>query len=142
MLYFGKNNKNFKDLWKWSVDKPEIFWSEFWDFSEIIGEKGNEILRKNKIFNKNILFPNAKLNYTENLIQKRNDDLAINFLSEIYESLLITSKGFNFFFSNSFEITYLAFPYSLPIHVTKYSEFLIKLIKSFFLFEKIAAVVN
>ncbi len=77
-----KNNKNFKDLWKWSVDKPEIFWSEFWDFSEIIGEKGNEILRKNKIFNKNVFFPDAKLNYTENLIQKRNDDLAINFLSE------------------------------------------------------------
>ena len=77
-----KNNKNFKDLWKWSVDKPKIFWSEFWDFSEIIGEKGNEILRKNKIFNKNVFFPDAKLNYTENLIQKRNDDLAINFLSE------------------------------------------------------------
>ena len=24
-----KNNKNFKDLWKWTVKEPEIFWSEF-----------------------------------------------------------------------------------------------------------------
>ena len=77
-----KNNRNFKNLWKWTVDEPQIFWSEFWDFSEIIGEKGNTVLKKNKIFNKNVFFPDAKLNYAENLLQKRNDDLAINFLSE------------------------------------------------------------
>ena len=29
-----KNNRNFKNLWKWTVDEPQIFWSEFWDFSE------------------------------------------------------------------------------------------------------------
>ena len=77
-----RNNKNFKNLWKWTVDKPEIFWSEFWEFSKIVGEKGKVILKKDKVFNKNIFFPEARLNYTENLLQKRNDDVAINFLSE------------------------------------------------------------
>ena len=43
-----QNNKNFKNLWKWTVNKPEIFWSEFWDFSKIIGEKGSVVLKKNK----------------------------------------------------------------------------------------------
>ena len=77
-----KNNKNFKDIWRWSVSEPEVFWSEFWDFSKIIGEKGNIVLKKDKIFNKNIFFPEATLNYAENLLKKRNDDSAIEFLSE------------------------------------------------------------
>ena len=34
-------NKNFKDFWKWSVTEPEIFWSKFWDYSKIIGDKVN-----------------------------------------------------------------------------------------------------
>ena len=58
-----KINKNFKDLWKWTVNEPEIFWSEFWDFSQIIGEKGSVVLKKNKTFNKNVFFPEGKLNY-------------------------------------------------------------------------------
>ena len=35
-----KTSNNFKDLWKWSVENPEIFWSKFWDYSKIIGNKG------------------------------------------------------------------------------------------------------
>ena len=88
-----RNNKNFEDLWKWTVNEPEIFWSEFWDFSKIIGNKGNLVLKKNKIFNKNVFFPEAKLNYAENLLQKRNDDLAVNFLSETGIEQEITWKS-------------------------------------------------
>ncbi len=77
-----KSNKNFKDLWSWSVSNPEIFWSKFWDYSKIIGEKGNEVIRKNKIFNKNKFFPDSKINYSENILKKRDKNVAINFLSE------------------------------------------------------------
>ena len=31
---------NFKDIWNWSISNPELFWSKFWDYSEIIGNKG------------------------------------------------------------------------------------------------------
>ena len=27
-----KSNYSFKNLWKWSIDHPEEFWSKFWDF--------------------------------------------------------------------------------------------------------------
>ncbi len=77
-----KSNKNFKDLWSWSVSNPEIFWSKFWDYSKIVGDKGNEIIRKNKIFNKNKFFPDSKINYSENILKKRDKNVAINFLSE------------------------------------------------------------
>ena len=77
-----ESSNNFKDIWQWSVDNPEEFWSNFWDYSEIIGDKGNEIIKKNKVFNKTKFFSDSKLNYAENILRKKSDDLAINFLSE------------------------------------------------------------
>ena len=77
-----KSPKNFKEIWQWSIDNPEEFWSKFWDYSKIIGDKGSEIIKKNKVFNKTKFFSNSKLNYTENILRKKSNELAINFLSE------------------------------------------------------------
>jgi len=77
-----KTSNNFKDLWKWSVENPEIFWSKFWDYSKIIGNKGKETILKDKVFNKTKFFPDSKLNYSENILKKRSDLDAIGFLSE------------------------------------------------------------
>ena len=77
-----KSNYNFKNLWKWSVDHPEEFWSKFWDYSNIIGDKGEEIIKYNKIFNKTKFFPDSKLNYAENILKKKSSEIAISFLSE------------------------------------------------------------
>ena len=63
---------NFKNFWKWSVDHPEEFWSKFWDYSKIIGDKGKEIIKYDKIFNKTKFFPDSKLNYAENILKKKN----------------------------------------------------------------------
>jgi acetoacetyl-CoA synthetase len=76
------SKKNFKNLWEWSVKNPEKFWSKFWDYSKIIGDKGKETIQENKIFNKTKFFPDSKINYTENILKKKNDDTAIHFLSE------------------------------------------------------------
>ena len=77
-----KSKNNFKDIWKWSISNPEIFWSKFWDYSKIIGDKGKIIIKKDKIFNKTKFFPDSKLNYAENILKKKSEDIAINFLSE------------------------------------------------------------
>jgi len=77
-----KTSNNFKDLWKWSVENPKIFWSKFWDYSKIIGDKGKETILKDKVFNKTKFFPDSKLNYSENILKKRSDLNAIGFLSE------------------------------------------------------------
>ena len=77
-----KSNYNFKTLWNWSVDHPEEFWSKFWDYSKIIGDKGKEIIKYNKIFNKTKFFSDSKLNYAENILKKKSSELAISFLSE------------------------------------------------------------
>ena len=77
-----KSNYNFKNLWKWSIDNPEEFWSKFWDYSKIIGDKGKEIIKYNKTFNKTKFFPDSKLNYAENILKKKSSEIAISFLSE------------------------------------------------------------
>ena len=81
--YINFDSKNdFEKIWKWSVSNPEIFWSKFWDFSKIVGDKGKEIIRKDKIFNKTKFFPDSKINYSENILKKKNNEIAVNFLSE------------------------------------------------------------
>ena len=77
-----KSSNNFKEIWQWSIDNPDEFWSKFWDYSKIIGDKGSEIIKKDKVFNKTKFFPDSKLNYSENILKKKSDGIAINFLSE------------------------------------------------------------
>ena len=70
--YINLDSENdFKKIWEWSVSNPEIFWSKFWDYSKIIGDKGKEIIRKDKIFNKTKFFPDSKINYSENILKKK-----------------------------------------------------------------------
>ncbi len=77
-----KSSNNFKEIWQWSIDNPYEFWSKFWDYSKIIGDKGAEVIKKNQVFNKTKFFYDSKLNYAENILKKKSDQLAINFLSE------------------------------------------------------------
>ena len=90
-----KYKANFKHLWEWSINKPESFWSEVWDFTKIKGIKGKKILKKNKIFYKNSFFPDSKLNYAENLLSKQNEEIAVKFLSENNTEKKITWKKLN-----------------------------------------------
>ncbi len=75
-------DETFSNFWRWSINNPENFWNEFWDYSNIIGEKKDLILEKNSIFYKNKFFPNSKINFTENLLVKDTDEIAIFSLKE------------------------------------------------------------
>ena len=90
-----KYNRNFKNLWKWSVNNSETFWTEVWNFTKIKGYKGKKIIKKNKVFFKNNFFPDSKLNYAENLLPKKNNEIAIKFLSENGTEKKITWKKLN-----------------------------------------------
>jgi len=73
---------DFDKIWKWSIKNPEMFWKSIWDFTKIKGKIGNILLEKSDIFYKNKFFPNAELNYAENLLKKNNEEDAIIFKSE------------------------------------------------------------
>ena len=79
--YNFKSNKNYKKLLKWSLQNPNSFWSDIWDFAEVKGVKSlkNKFYKK---FTKNQFLVNSKLNFAENLLVKNNNKKAITFISE------------------------------------------------------------
>ena len=96
---------NFQKFHKWSVNNLEKFWSEYWDFGEIKGDKGSQIISKDKIFHRNKFFKDSKLNFAENLLGKNNDEIAIHSLKEngeheniSWEQLNINVKKLSSFF--------------------------------------------
>ncbi|UCV11878.1 acetoacetate--CoA ligase [Dechloromonas denitrificans] len=72
----------YAELWQWSVDQPEAFWSKIWDFCGAVGEKGSEILVDRDKMPGARWFPQARLNFAENLLQKRDDSDALVFWGE------------------------------------------------------------
>jgi acetoacetyl-CoA synthetase len=82
----------FHDLWKWSVSNPYKFWSEIWDFCEIIGEKGDKVANEATKFWEHRYFPDAKLNFAENLLKKKTDKPALIFWGEEKVRKILTRK--------------------------------------------------
>ena len=77
-----KFNRNYKKLLNWSIKNSPEFWSKFWDFSKIKGNKSNKNFRKSKTFYKNLFLPGSRLNFGENLLSKNNNEKAVTFISE------------------------------------------------------------
>ena len=65
---------------------------KFGIFTKIKGTKGKRIIKKNKVFYKNIFFPESKLNYSENLLPKQNDEIAINFFRKRHKKEITWNK--------------------------------------------------
>ncbi|MBF0412483.1 MAG: acetoacetate--CoA ligase [Desulfamplus sp.] len=80
---YGKSFSDYDGLYQWSVENIEQFWKLMWDFAEI---------RYSKTFDKVIddpkKMPGAKwfegsmLNFAENLLRFRNDNIALIFRGE------------------------------------------------------------
>jgi acetoacetyl-CoA synthetase len=73
---------SFNELWRWSVSDPGSFWNAIWDFGDIIGEKGARISNEAKKFWEHRYFPDAKLNFAENFLKRRDLEPAIIFWGE------------------------------------------------------------
>ena len=73
----NQSDVKYEELWKWSIEKPEKFWDIIWDYSNVLGEKGDILLQDKDKMPGARFFPNAKLNYTENVLKNKNEPLAI-----------------------------------------------------------------
>ena len=73
---------DYDTLWQWSVNDKAAFWNAVWDFTNIIGDKGDTVLvNEDDIVNAQF-FPNARLNYAENLMAQSGDGVAVIFHAE------------------------------------------------------------
>ncbi|MGN6468581.1 MAG: acetoacetate--CoA ligase [Rhizobiaceae bacterium] len=69
-------------LHEWSVENREAFWSLVWDHCGVIGEKGERVLVDGDRMPGAAFFPDARLNFAENLLRKKGAGDAIVFRGE------------------------------------------------------------
>ena len=82
----------YQDIWNWSVNNIESFWSLIWDFTEIKGIKGTKISENLGLMPGAKFFPEARLNYAENLLRTPDDTIAIEEFREDGFSNKLTRK--------------------------------------------------
>ena len=74
---FFLNKKNifkgydYELLHEWSINNKKKFWTEVWNFTSIIGKYKDPVVENENDFINSIFFKNSKLNFSENLIQKK-----------------------------------------------------------------------
>lgn len=73
---------DYQTLHHWSVTEPGTFWSSIWDFCEVIGDKNDPAFIPGKGMLDARFFPNARLNFAENLLRRHDSEDAIVFWSE------------------------------------------------------------
>ncbi len=83
MSTVGKNVQSYADIHAWSVNEPASFWQAVWDFCNVKAEtRGNRAFLPHADITKARFFPDARLNYAENLLRRYDDTDALVFRGE------------------------------------------------------------
>jgi acetoacetyl-CoA synthetase len=78
----GRALDGYDALHAWSVSDPGAFWDLVWDFCGVVGEKGARRLAAADAMQDARFFPDARLNFAENLLRQTGDGDALVFRGE------------------------------------------------------------
>ena len=82
----GTSLKSYKELHAWSVAHPDLFWDQIWDYCGVIGDKGASSGARLLIDGDKMpgakFFPDARINFAENLLRKTGAGDALVFRGE------------------------------------------------------------
>ena len=73
---------DYPSLYGYSVEHPDAFWREVWDFCEVIGERGDRVVVDLHLMPGARFFPDARLNFTENVLRQTGAGDALVFRDE------------------------------------------------------------
>ena len=79
---YYNGDDDFQKLWQWSVDNSPQFWSALWDWHGVIGEKGDRVLIDADQMPGATFFPDAKVNFAENMLRDADDTIAVSAYGE------------------------------------------------------------
>jgi len=98
-LKLGINKKynleleSYSELHLWTINNLDSFWSYVWDDLDIIYSKNySKVLNRSNKMLESSWFQGAKLNFAENLLRHRNQNIAIEFYNENNNKESITYK--------------------------------------------------
>ena len=77
----GAELTDYPGLHRWSIENRDAFWSAVWDEFGVIGEKGGRVLVEDRMPGAKF-FPDARLNFAENLLRRSDEGEAIVFHGE------------------------------------------------------------
>jgi acetoacetyl-CoA synthetase len=72
----------YPEFYRWSVEHSEQFWQSVWEFGGVRGEMGPGVLLDADRMPGAKWFPNARLNFAENLLRRRDEGDAVVFWGE------------------------------------------------------------
>ena len=78
----GRSFAGYADLHRWSIEDRAGFWNLVWDFCEIRGEKGGRVLADGDRMPGASFFPDARLNFAQNLLRRHGGGDALVFRGE------------------------------------------------------------
>ena len=68
----------YPQIHSWSISQPEQFWTAVWDFCGVIAtDRGQRVFAPGDSFQSHRWFPDAKLNFAENLLRYRDERTAL-----------------------------------------------------------------
>jgi len=80
---YGVDTRGYPALYDWSIADPERFWQAVWSFCGVIASsQGRVVLANRDKMPGARWFPEARLNFAENLLRRRDDATAIVFWGE------------------------------------------------------------
>jgi acetoacetyl-CoA synthetase len=80
----GITFRSYDELHRWSVSDVDAFWRHIWQFCDIGGDgPGTTALQRADRFQDSRWFPEARLNFAENLLKRRDNGTAIIAVDEI-----------------------------------------------------------
>ena len=75
---YGANFADYHELREWSVEHPGLFWRAVWEYAEIrASQQPRVVLADADKFPGAKWFPDARLNFAENLLRYRDDKIAL-----------------------------------------------------------------
>ncbi|MBP1886005.1 acetoacetate--CoA ligase [Sinorhizobium mexicanum] len=79
---FGRNFADYDAFHDWSVAERGDFWIAVWDYCGVVGDRGERALINGERMLDARFFPDATLNFAENLLRKSGDGDALVFRGE------------------------------------------------------------
>ncbi len=73
---------DYQHLHSWSVAHSDRFWHHIWNYFEVIGQRGDCIVKSPELIPGAQWFADSRLNFAENLLRYRDDRLALIFRGE------------------------------------------------------------
>jgi len=81
--HWAMNLSDYGALHRWSVEQPEQFWKSVWEFCEVVSsQRGERVLIHGDRMPGARWFPEARLNFAQNLLRHRDETEAVVFWGE------------------------------------------------------------